>query len=63
MPGSDPDATSIFAGGPAPTPEEEERKRWPMILFGALVVALLIAAVVFGPTLFRPAPEENPSQR
>src|SRR4051794_37639339 len=31
VPGSDPGATSIFSGSPAPTPEEEEpRKRWPM---------------------------------
>jgi serine/threonine-protein kinase len=53
------EATSIFAGQPVPE-ADERRRRWPLVLVVIGVLALLVAAAVVGPMLFRSAPEENP---
>jgi beta-lactam-binding protein with PASTA domain/predicted Ser/Thr protein kinase len=53
------EATSIFSGAPQHGEEEQERKRWPYVLLGLGLLALLIAAAVAGPMLFSSAPEER----
>jgi serine/threonine-protein kinase len=63
MPGDDPDgATSIFGGAGTATEAEEEqqqRKRWPLILLAVGILVLLIAAIVFGSSLFSSAPQQK----
>ncbi|MEO5651499.1 MAG: Stk1 family PASTA domain-containing Ser/Thr kinase [Marmoricola sp.] len=52
------DATSVV---PAVSDFEEEpaRRKGPMILLGVLLLALIAAALIFGPKLFAPGPEQT----
>ena len=52
------EGTSVFDGGELPE-AEEKRKRWPFILLGLGVLALLIAAAIVAPMLFSSSPEER----
>jgi serine/threonine-protein kinase len=52
------DRTTFFGGTEAPEAEDRQ-KRWPLVLVGLGILALMIAAAVFGPMLFNPAPEEK----
>jgi eukaryotic-like serine/threonine-protein kinase len=52
------EGTSVFDGGELPE-AEEKRKRWPFVLLGLGVLALLITAAVVGPMLFSSSPEER----
>lgn len=51
--------TSFFGGSDAAEDEEQGRKRWPLVLVALGILALMVAAAVFGPMLFNPAPEEK----
>jgi len=54
------DSTSIFHGGRDDDEEDEERRpRWPLVLLGLGVLALLVAAAIVGPMLFSNAPEDR----
>jgi eukaryotic-like serine/threonine-protein kinase len=52
------EGTSVFDGEELPE-AEEKRKRWPFILLGLGVLALLIAAAIVGPMLFSSSPDER----
>ncbi len=39
--------------------DQPKSKRWPMVLLGLVVVALLTAAAILGPVLFSSAPDEQ----
>jgi eukaryotic-like serine/threonine-protein kinase len=52
------EGTSVFDGGELPE-AEEKRKRWPFVLLGLGVLALLIAAAIVAPMLFSSSPEER----
>jgi eukaryotic-like serine/threonine-protein kinase len=52
------EGTSVFEGGELPE-AEEKRKKWPFILLGLGILALLIAAAVVGPMLFSSSPDER----
>ncbi len=59
VPGDDPEAaTSIFGATGSHLPEADQRqKKWPLVLAGVGILALLVAAAIFGPKLFATAPE------
>jgi eukaryotic-like serine/threonine-protein kinase len=52
------EGTSVFDGGELPE-AEEKRKKWPFVLLGLGVLALLIAAAIAGPMLFSSSPDER----
>jgi eukaryotic-like serine/threonine-protein kinase len=52
------EGTSVFDGEELPE-AEEKRKRWPFVLLGLGVLALLIAAAIVAPMLFSSSPEER----
>ena len=53
------DPTTIFAARRRRRAEDERKKRWPVVLTGLGVLALLVLAVVVGPMLFNSPPEEK----
>ncbi len=59
VPADDPvDSTSIFgAGSHLPDEDDRQKKWWPLLLLGLGILALILAAVLFGPKLFSSAPE------
>jgi serine/threonine-protein kinase len=52
------DATSIFNGQPVPE-EDRKQKRWPFVLLALGILALMVAAAVFGGRLFSSPGEQN----
>jgi serine/threonine-protein kinase len=60
IPADSPDdqSTSIFGGREMPE-ADEGRKKWPLVLLALGILALMVAAAVFGPMLFSSAPEEK----
>jgi serine/threonine-protein kinase len=54
----DDERTSIFGGRELPE-ADDRRKKWPLVLVALGILALMVAAAVFGPMLFNSAPEEK----
>jgi eukaryotic-like serine/threonine-protein kinase len=52
------EATSIFTGSALPEADERHR-RWPLVLLAVVILALLVAAAVFGSKLFSSAPQQQ----
>jgi eukaryotic-like serine/threonine-protein kinase len=52
------EATSMFTGSALPG-GDERHKRWPLVLLGLAILALLVAAAVFGSKMFSSAPEQQ----
>ena len=52
------ESTSMFTGSSDEDEGEQKKRRWPLILLAALI-ALLIAAAIFGPMLFSAEPEQR----
>ncbi|HET7388698.1 MAG TPA: Stk1 family PASTA domain-containing Ser/Thr kinase [Nocardioidaceae bacterium] len=52
------DATTIFDGSDHDD-EDNRPKRWPLVLLALGVVALLVAAAIVGPMLFKSAPNQT----
>jgi eukaryotic-like serine/threonine-protein kinase len=52
------EATSIFTGSGLPEADERHR-RWPLVLLAVVILALLVAAAVFGSKLFSSAPQQQ----
>ncbi len=58
LPGESPEATTSILGTGAGLPEAEDKQRkWPLVLVGLAILALLVAAAIVGPKLFSSAPE------
>jgi serine/threonine-protein kinase len=54
------ETSSTLTGSHRAEPEERQRKRWPLVLLGAGIVALLVAAAIIGQMLVNgSAPEER----
>ncbi len=53
------DPTRVGGAVPADEDEPQHRRRGPLILLLLLLVALVAAAVIFGPQLFKTAPEQQ----